>query len=603
LISGVPSVERLEVEQIWSKPGSMWDAFGTASLVSSDGSATPLLFGSRAKNDADDSVYLFRTPHGYYRTATGEVTRAHVRIRLSRDNQVVRRFWLRVSLRGRRCQIVTDPGRVTVAHKAPLGDWIQTIDGNRPGRTTSIDALVPFHDGSVLLCGRLSDRVHFGRPDGSWHEFPGEWAGVYVARISAGGAFRWVRTVERRVRDNDDGLIILTFPDDSCMVIKTEWWGGAVETDEGTYLSLEPPAGCERMSLVLRYTSGGSLLWHCTLAEPLLSPRVTAAIALDDGSAMLFGDAREDHPLLFSGPVGAPVTQILGEAGGRTFEIRLDAEGQVRSARRIGRCTVVEAVPFPDGSYVLSCILGKSSYLDPRGDSPAYLPWRGGVDAFLASFDSAGILRWVTAMGGASNDFLEGLVAYGEGRVAVAMESLAPGAIEIGTPEAGGRASEFTDSMQTLIVSFEPDGAIGWMSMVEGSGAFGSRYVRIAGDPGESLLLCGRVHQSTVSLNPGGPDHLDLPSDPAETLQVFLAAYADTGAFLGAEIIATTHLKHPWPPGGPIVAPNGQGSATIALGSDGDWTLWPATDRVTRLFGDAASPRRIFTTPHPRTQR
>jgi hypothetical protein len=597
-----PPLERLEVEQTWAKPGTAMKAFGTASLILSDGSSAPLLFTRRTKSDAGDLVYDFRTPLWHRATAAGEVTRAHIRIRLSEVDRTVRRLRAAVSLRGRGYRFLGDPATVSVADKPALSDWILALGGDPREGFATIEVLAPFPDASVLVSGGLSDRVEFGQRPGVWRGKRGE-AANYVARIDVDGDVLWVKTIGRdfwEPRWNE--VQVITYPDGSSIFIKVQSLTGFLENDDGSTTTIEPPEGCERMSLLVKYSPEGEVQWYRTLAGPGYPwPEVTAVLGLADGSAMLWGAAGGGGPIQFSGSLEDPAAAILSGDGGPAFEVRLNRDGHVDSAQWIGDCKVTGAALCSDGSRVITGECDSQSYLDPPGGSRIALPSRGGIDAFVAFFHQSGGVRWFASMGGSDNDFLLAPVTYGDGAIAIALrtagsKTAGSRTIEIRGSEESSRVFELPEpEWNGLILSWKADGSLGWTSLLQGCYRFD---FGLAGKPGGNLLLCGDATWKTVSLNSGTPQQTDLAPSPGGTIQSFLASWTDAGALADLDVIALARY-HGWPLAGPVVAPLGVDRVLVAHAWEHDLTLWPSAERITRLFHRSNYSFSLFTTPCP----
>jgi hypothetical protein len=205
--------------------------------------------------------------------------------------------------------------------------------------------------------------------------------------------------VLRAVRETPDGYVLFGYnganPGFTRWLLKTDragelvWERGFQSNRAGGEDSLvRYPDGTLLFSdneAIIKTDADGNAIWQKTYGVPI----VTRLRVLPDGGAI-----------------------VLGFDGGGTPVFRLNAQGGVVWARRIGGTTELlrDVEPTPDGGFILTGDIH-------RNGSPA-LP---DVDLWVVKLDANGSTEWQKAYGGAQGDYGTSVLPTQDGYIAVGM--------------------------------------------------------------------------------------------------------------------------------------------------------------------------------------
>jgi len=224
----------------------------------------------------------------------------------------------------------------------------------------------------------------------------------------------------------------------------------------------------------------------------------------DDGSLVVVGHTSRDD---------IPFTQDAQDAFDRSangfydvFICRLDPKGE---GFRLGYSTLLGGSAFDaptsvsttmDGSIVLTGLTWSENFPTSEG---AFQRFQGGsTDAFVVKLDPTRAgeeqLMYSSYIGGAGSDGSQGVVAFEDGLVAVAVNAICPG-----LPRAGcGGGTDGYVAVFDLQETSQTFGAVSFSRYFGGSR--GDWITEItASPPGDSVLLCGGTDSSEFPVTPG----------------------------------------------------------------------------------------------------
>ena len=200
-------------------------------------------------------------------------------------------------------------------------------------------------------------------------------------------------------------------------------------------------------------------------------------------------------------PTGPPATSLrqFGSPEGRLVEVRLAA--------------------LPDGDLLMA-----GSFVGSVTIATESLISRGDGDLFLARFDPAGGLRYLTQAGGAGQDRLYALTTDDAGGAWIA--GCYVGAASFGRPprEVGGGGW-----LNAFVARYHPDGALAWVATPHSDGR--DEAIALVALP-DGDIATGGYFSDTILLASGEPPQTMLSAHSSSA--AFLARYAAGGSLVWA---------------------------------------------------------------------
>ncbi len=276
--------------------------------------------------------------------------------------------------------------------------------GDDDGGGIVVDAL-----GNVYVTGFTTSRDFPVSPRAAQPHFGGGLADAFLASFDTGGRLRWATYLGGTGDDGANGVAV-------------DGAGNAYVTGSTESMDFPVTAGAAQPhygggddmwgdAFVASYAAGGRLRW---------------------------------------------ATYLGGEAGEGGHAIAADAQGTVYVAGI--------AVPILDaaGSTVLPDF--------PASPQAAQPHCGGSEDAFLASFDTGGRLRWATYLGGTDNDWANGVAADEQGGAYVVGDTLStdfPVTAGAAQPQYGGGDDTLGDA---FVATYDAGGQMRWATYLGGTG-------------------------------------------------------------------------------------------------------------------------------------
>jgi Beta-propeller repeat len=256
-------------------------------------------------------------------------------------------------------------------------------------------------------------------------------------------------------------------------------------------------------AFVARYDGQGRLRWVTCLGGNVDSgPRLdntrgTGIAANGEGDVAITG-----YTYLHNFPVTPGATQLRFPGSGEhftAFVASYDPRGRVRWATYLGGSIYDSGSGIAvDGLGNIS-VTGDSSSLDFPVTACAAKPHHGGDDAFVASYERSGRLRWAACLGATRADAGSRIAADARGNVYVTGTTtsmdfpVTPGAAQ---PHLGGARAT-----NAFVASYDPRGRVRWASYLGGSGYDSGSGIAV--DAQATVYVTGLAASHDFPVTPG----------------------------------------------------------------------------------------------------
>ena len=365
---------------------------------------------------------------------------------------------------------IADDGVNLLPLDAPAGpSHFGTFPGTAAGRAL---ALVGPHQ-DLIIGGWISTAVDLG--GGPLPVVGGN--DLFIARFDTAGDFMWARTVGSMGGDTVNDVAT----DAAENVYVAGFFGGPADFGNGVQLV---PSG-DTDAYLASYTGTGAFRWVHRIGTATVG-------ALDSSHAVAVGPTEV---------VVTGLTHDTADAGGPPFTCNGASQAMFLAAYDLA------------GTHLWSRCYGNSSFesargvaIDPAGNiyitgyygqslslGGASLPSTQGLDAFVASFTSAGTFRWAHGFGGNSDDWGNKIAVDAAGNVTAS-------GFFTGTTDLGGGPLTASGAADGYLVSYDTSGAFRWAKQIGGSGCDQARHVRV--DAAGDVYVAG-TFSNTANL--GGP--------------------------------------------------------------------------------------------------
>ena len=299
---------------------------------------------------------------------------------------------------------------------------------------------------------------------------------VFVAKFQANGTFLWVRQIGSPLDDRAAGIVVR--PSGRVYVAGTAWGSNVIGTIGSGGVALPSAGGSD--AFVAAFESNGDLFWGATQGGP--GNDDAAGIASDDW----------------------------------------------------GR-------PAITGSFTQSATFGgsvvNSNGTTEAGTNPVTVTAKALQDAYAASFESTGQLRWATDVAsGGSQDLGTAIVATG-GRVIVA--GTFQGATTIGTTQVYA-ADLNAGAAYVVALSNTFGGAVSWIRLLRGGAGTSAAPFDLATARSGDLLLVGAVRGAVDYLQPGQPKEATMNNGTTSDRSSFVLRLGTGGAYRWSAIGTST---------------------------------------------------------------
>jgi hypothetical protein len=290
---------------------------------------------------------------------------------------------------------------------------------------------------------------------------------VYLAKYDASGAFRWARQIGSGLDDRAGGVVVL--PSGRVTVAGTGWKDTIVGALGAGGVKL-PPYGATDVFLAT-FTATGDLVWASSHGGP----------GWDDAAA------------------------ITRDEWGRVA-----ITGSFTQSAGFGTSIVL-----PDGSV-------------QAGTNPVTLTAKALQDAYVASFDGSGQLRWAhDVAAGGSQDLGRTILAIG-GRLVVV--GIFEGTTKIGTTQV--YASDLNSGAAYLTSLSNADGSVVWIRLLRGASTNNGAPIDLAATPNGDVVAVGSLRGAVDFVEPGQPKQATITAGSSTAnLSSFVLRFGQGGTY------------------------------------------------------------------------
>lgn len=405
-------------------------------------------------------------------------------------------------------------------------------------------------DGGVYVTGIFGGSVDFDPGTATLFLTSLGLTDVFLAKYSATGALVWAGSIGGTGADTVTSL----WRDATGNLFLGGGFEGAADFDPGTGNQFLTSVGGTD-GFVASYSATGGLLWTRRFGG-------TSADMVFDVSADAAGNA-------YAGGVFSGQANVLPAAGGQIlsegsapdgFVLSFGAGGAVRWAFSIGGVQADAAVALTvtaDGSVAVGGTFRGIADFGP-GTTTSQLVAAGGADAFVASYTSAGIIRWTRALSGISDEDVQngGLAADGSGGVAVAGSFAGT---TVFSPGVGSLSRTSLGPSDWYAARFDVTGSLQTVFSVGGTGP--DIAPRLSVDPEGNLLATGGFRGS-VDFDPGASSRI-LTSLATAGSDAFAVRYTPSGSVLWARSFGEATAGVDRLTAGTAIIPGDQGTALV----------------------------------------
>ncbi len=423
-------------------------------------------------------------------------------------------------------------------------------------------------DGSVYVAGTFGGSVDFDPGTGTLFLTSLGLSDGFLAKYTATGAVVWAG----RLGGSSADTVTSLWRDATGNLMLGGGFEGAADFDPGAGSQFLTSVGGTD-GFVAAFSANGGLLWA----------RRFGGTASD----MVFDVAADAAGNVYAAGGFAGEADALPEPGGQVvsdgaapdgFVLALDAGGAVRWAFSIGGVQndgTAALTVTTNGSVVVGGTFRGLADFGP-GTSTSQLTAAGGADAFVASYSSAGTLRWTRALSGIADEDVQigGLAADGSSGVAV---SGSFAGTTVFSPGAGSASRTSLGPSDWYAARFDGSGNLQTVFSVGGVGA--DIAPRLSVDADGNLLATGGFRGS-VDFDPG-PSSQILTSLATSGSDAFAARYTPAGSVLWARSFGEATAAADRLTTGTVMIPAGQGTALLA----GRFYGAPNFDSSTAPFG------------------
>ncbi len=377
-------------------------------------------------------------------------------------------------------------------------DWAKGMGGNSDdqGYRMAVDG-----NGNVYVTGTFYSGTADFNPGGNGGILTnvGEFD-VFLAKYDAGGSFLWAKSMGG---SNDDygygvavdgsGNVYVTGYSNSATADFNPGGSGGILTNIGEF-----------DVFVAKYNSAGNFLWAKSMGGNSADQGFGIAV---DGSGNVYVTGYFSSVTADFNPGGSG--GMLSLAGMPSFDVFLakyDAGGNFLWAKNMGgSSTDIGYGVAVDGKGNV-CMTGRfnsaTADFNPGGSGGTLLTV-GGIDIFVARYDSGGNFLWAKSMGGSGIDIGSGIAmdnngdAYVTGYFSSATADFNPGG-------SGGTLTNNTNTGRSdvFLAKYGVGGSFLWAKSMGGS--FNDIGYGVAVDPSGNVYGSGYFSSNTADFNPGG---------------------------------------------------------------------------------------------------
>ncbi len=415
-----------------------------------------------------------------------------------------------------------------------------------------------------------------GEPNQTMLNSGGPASDIFVAKYDSTGALVWAKQAGGTAADIGSGIAVdasgNSYVTGHFLISATFGLG---EPNQTTLTSDPFATGSD--TFVAKYHSSGALIW-AKQAGGLEADR-GVAIAVDGGENSYIVGVFNGTVIL--GPGDPNQTELISAGQSDIFVARYDSTGALDWAKRAG------GTGFDGGAAGIAVDGSGNSYVTGRFDGTATfgsgefnettLVSAGGLDFFLAKYNSLGALVWAKRGGGTSQDFGMAIALDGPGNAYVTgvfatTATFGPGESKQTTLVSAGASDMFVAKVSGNRADLDGDGKAD--IAVYRDGAW---YIIRSSDGGITTVGWG-----------GAPQDIPVPTDYDGDGKKDIAVYRDGVWFIirssdgGTTIVGWGGLAQDIPVPADY---DGDGKADIAVYRDGVWFIIRSSDGGATIVG------------------
>lgn len=340
-------------------------------------------------------------------------------------------------------------------------------------------------DGRVMLAGHTTSQSGLSFNAGQPAYGGGESDG-FLACFSDDGALLWSTYLGGEALDaitsmatSADGSVYVTGNTQSLSGFATP----------GAHQGVHGGGGSD--AFLAKYDADGLLLW-CTYIGGDAVDYGESVHVDGDGAVIVCGSTQSANG------IHAGATHQSTSGGGRdAFLMKFDADGQRVWGTYFGGSGFDQALEVTSDAAGNICLAGSTTSAAGIALNGHQNTLAGGFDAFLARFNSEGMLQWGTYYGGGNYDDARGVAVTNDGTILLAGQSGSPSGIA--TPDAFQPAN--AGLSDGYVARFSPSGARLWGSYLGGPSGDGLFAARV--HPNGWAVVSGNTMSASGIATPG----------------------------------------------------------------------------------------------------
>ena len=378
-------------------------------------------------------------------------------------------------------------------------DWATKISGtsNDYGRGIAVDS-----SGNIYVTGRYnSSTLTFYNADGTAFgtTLSGSGYDTFIAKYNTNGVVQWVGRVSGT--SSEDGRSISV--DSSGNVYITGNYESTTLTfynADGTAFGTTLPRTSYYMDVfIAKYNTSGVVQWVARVAGS--DNDFANDISVDSsGNVYIIGNYSSTTLTLYNADGTAFGTTLTnsGSYSNDAFIAKYNTSGVVQWAARVAGTSSDEGQGISvdsNGNVYVTGFYSSSTLTLYNADGTAFgttLSRTGNNDAFIAKYNTNGVVQWATKVAGTSYDFAHGISVDDNGDVHVC-GTYSSTTLTLYNADGTAFGTTLSNSSSTFIAKYNTNGVVQWVASCGGNGRSvfvnNGENVYVVGDYGSTLTL------------------------------------------------------------------------------------------------------------------
>ncbi|MCB0782340.1 MAG: hypothetical protein KDC03_22865, partial [Flavobacteriales bacterium] len=344
-------------------------------------------------------------------------------------------------------------------------------------------------EGATVTVGTFTSALDLDPGPGVFTVTPNGSSDIFICKLSASGGFLWGGSLGGGNAD----LALSVVTDASDNVVLTGRVAGTLDVDPGPGVQTETTLNTTYDVLVMKLSSGGSLLWAHVLGSNNNDVGRRVAVDANGNIAVtgVLGAAGDVDP-------GPGTTLTGGNGQDDVLVLKFDAAGGLLwgfaiggPANDAGNGVAIDA----SGNVLVTGEYRNTMDLDPGAGANA-ITSNGNTDLFVAKYDGSGNLLWGHGMGGTSLEFGAAVATGPSGQVAITGQFNSATDVD---PGPGSLVLPASGTEDAFLLQLDASGALEWAFLLK---SFLNRGRDLVIDGGGHVVLAG-TFGSTLDADPG----------------------------------------------------------------------------------------------------